>query len=146
MIQAASDANMIPMYAWIGCDGTAVTRTGVGKIVITHIAPNLPNCNGAKNAPIVTSTGSHDTPVSLNNNTTNSGSNIDEDAITISKKSNVILLDLAQKDIVNYRVELIRQKQIRYANAIRSVRIRQGRSLESHTNGYLIKNDAVQVT
>ncbi len=40
-------------------------------------------------------------------------------------KKATIILDLAQKDIVNYRVEKIKQEQIRYANAIRSVRIRQ---------------------
>jgi hypothetical protein len=47
---------------------------------------------------------------------------------------------------VNYRVEKIKEEQIKYANAIRSVRIRQGKSLESNTKGYLIKNEAVKVT
>lgn len=47
---------------------------------------------------------------------------------------------------MNYRVALIKQEQIQYANAIRSLRIRQGKSLESNTKGYLIKNDAVKVT
>ena len=54
-----------------------------------------------------------------------------------------ILFDLKQTDIVNYRLERMRQNQIRYANAIRSVRMRQSKSMESKTNAYLIKNDAV---
>jgi hypothetical protein len=62
------------------------------------------------------------------------------------KKSPKILLDLAQKDIVGYRTALLRAEQIRYANAIRSVRIRYSRSKASDTTGYLIKNEAVKVT
>ncbi len=71
---------------------------------------------------------------------------VEEDLEDAPNKSNKILLDLSQKDIVNYRIELIKQEQIRYANAIRSLRIRQGKSLESNTKGYLIKNEAVKVT
>ena len=42
----AIDANDTPpVYAWMGCDGNAVTRTEAGKIVMTKIAKNLPNCN-----------------------------------------------------------------------------------------------------
>ena len=81
---------MIPMYAWIGCDGRAVTRTGVGKIVITQVAPNLPNCNGAKNTPIVVSTGSVNTPISSDNNSIDSDVTLEDDVITPSKKSNKI--------------------------------------------------------
>ena len=56
-----------------------------------------------------------------------------QDDIESMPKKATIILDLAQKDIVNYRVEKIKQEQIRYANAIRSIRIRQGKSLESNT-------------
>jgi hypothetical protein len=41
---------------------------------------------------------------------------------------------------------MIRQQQIRYANAIRSLRVRSGKSTQSDTAGYLIRHDAVQVT
>lgn len=40
----ASEEAHIPLFAWIGCDGNAVTRTEVGKIVMTKIPKNLPNC------------------------------------------------------------------------------------------------------
>lgn len=150
-IQAATKTDTIPMYAWLGCDGTAVTRTAVGKLEITHIAKNLPNCNGANNTPITSNK-----PSSLNM--------FDDSRIIVSNTGwhvailhktgstlrpqvgKKILLDLAQTDIVNYRIELIRQEQIQYANAIRSVRIRQGKRMDSETEWYLIKNEAVQVT
>lgn len=144
-IQAATETNKIPMYAWVGCDGTAVTRTEVGKIEITQITKNLPNCNGANNTPANTDKSSSlnmfdDVPTILTGSVDSTGT------IIKPKRERKILLDLAQKDIVNYRVEMIRQQQIRYANAIRSVRIREGKSIETHTEGYLIKNDAVKVT
>lgn len=136
---AQSSEKTPPVYVWVGCDGNAVTRTEVGKIVITPIAKNTKNCNGPKNTAISSST--------IDSGATNSTKSLnmfeDPDA---PKNPNKILLDLSQKDIVNYRVALIKEEQIRYANAIRSVRIRQGKSLESNTKGYLIKNDAVKVT
>ncbi len=61
------------MYAWVGCDGNAVTRTEVGKIVITKIAKNTKNCNGPKSVSnsetdkdIVSHSVSEDTSSSLN--------------------------------------------------------------------------------
>lgn len=64
---------------------------------------------------------------------TNSGY---RESIIPNKKivTNKILLDLSQKDIVNYRVKMIQEEQIRYANAIRSLRIRSGKSLEANTS------------
>lgn len=138
-IVAKSGDNNPPVYAWIGCDGTAVTRTEVGKIVMTRIAKNMTNCNGPKNSTIASSE-TDSTSVNTENSL-----NMFEDK-NAPKNPNKIILDLSQKDIVNHRVALIKQEQIRYANAIRSVRIRQGKSLESNTKGYLIKNDAVKVT
>lgn len=147
-IQAATDTDKIPMYAWVGCDGTAVTRTEVGKIEMTQITKNLPNCNGANNTPITEVKSStlnmfDDAPVSL---TGSVDSVVSTGTIAKPKRERKILLDLAQKDIVNYRVAKIKEQQIQYANAIRSVRIREGKSIESDTEGYLIKNDAVKVT
>jgi hypothetical protein len=136
---AKNGNNNPPVYAWIGCDGTAVTRTEVGKIEMTRITKNLPNCNGPKNSTIASS--ETDTIVTSNEKWLN----MFEDA-DMPKNQNKIILDLSQKDIVAYRVEKIKEEQIKYANAIRSVRIRQGKSLESNTKGYLIKNDAVKVT
>jgi hypothetical protein len=46
---AQSSEKTPPVYVWVGCDGNAVTRTEVGKIVITPIAKNTKNCNGPKN-------------------------------------------------------------------------------------------------
>lgn len=137
------------MYAWVGCDGTAVTRTEVGKIEITKIAKNLPNCNGANNTPIATTKSSSlnmfEDASSDEEVVSHSGA-VSTGMVVPQKKERKILLDLAQKDIVNYRVELVKQKKIRYANPVRSVRIREGKSIESDTEGYLIKNDAVKVT
>ncbi len=111
------------MYAWVGCDGNAVTRTEVGKIVITKIAKNTKNCNGPK------SVSNSETDMNIGNDSVSEdGSaslNMFQDDIGGMPKKATIILDLAQKDIVNYRVEKIKQEQIRYANAIRSVRIRQ---------------------
>ena len=136
----AIDANDAPpVYAWMGCDGNAVTRTEAGKIVMTKIAKNLPNCNWPKvenTTESVSDTESTPTEVATSTGTQSKK----------NKKSDKILLDLSQKDIVNYRVAKIRDEQIRYANAIRSVRIREGKSLEARTKWYLIKNEAVKVT
>ena len=123
---ATSGNNNPPVYAWIGCDGTAVTRTEAGKIVMTHIAKNMTNCNGPKSTTVGTTTTGSTDPRSLNM----FGDTTAEDRPRVTNK---IILDLSQKDIVNYRVEQIKQEQIRYANAIRSVRIRSGKSLESDT-------------
>ena len=143
-LRAENSNDTPPMYAWVGCDGNAVTRTEVGKIVITKIAKNTKNCNGPK------SVSNSETDMNIGNDSVSEdGSaslNMFQDDIGGMPKKATIILDLAQKDIVNYRVEKIKQEQIRYANAIRSVRIRQWKSLESNTKGYLIKNDAVQVT
>jgi len=56
------------------------------------------------------------------------------------------LFDLAQIDIVSYRIELMKARQIRYANALRSVRMREQASKNSNTEAYLMRNDAVIVT
>lgn len=135
----------MPMYAWIGCDGTAVTRTEVGKIVLTKIKKNLPDCKGPKspvNGTSASTTGVLPKSNVIETNTSYTGAIIPKKKIVTDK----ILLDLSQKDIVNYRVKMIQDEQIRYANAIRSLRIRSGKSLEVNTQWYLIRNDAVKIT
>jgi hypothetical protein len=56
------------------------------------------------------------------------------------------LLDLAQTDIVMYRTELMREQQIKYANALRSLRMRHAASMKSKTDAYLMQDDAVIVS
>lgn len=56
------------------------------------------------------------------------------------------LLDLAQTDIVMYRTELMREQQIKYANALRSLRMRNAASMKSKTDAYLMQDDAVIVS
>ena len=151
---ATSGTNQPPVSAWIGCDGMAVTRTEVGKIVMTQIAPNTPNCNGPKSTNTWAATS--DTVANTlpavdtvsNTGDVTSSLNMFDDTGTpdATPKKRTILLDLSQTDTVNYRIEMIRQQQIRYANAIRSLRVRSGKSMQLDTNGYLIRNDAVQVT
>lgn len=55
------------------------------------------------------------------------------------------LLDLASTDIVNYRIEQLREKSIRFANVLRSVRMRRAASMQARTNAYLMNNDAVVI-
>lgn len=143
-LRAASGTNQPPVYAWIGCDGTAVTRTEAGKIVMTHITPNMPNCNGPKS----TNTSSFQSDITTNTGTLTSSLNMFDDSNTpdTTPKKSPILLDLSQRDMLNYRIEMIREQQIRYANAIRSLRVRSGKSMQSDTAGYFIRNEAVRVT
>jgi hypothetical protein len=111
---------------------------------MTQIAPNMPNCNGPKSV----NTGSVIVDTVANRRVVTSSLNMFDDTGTTDAipKTRTILLDLSQADIVNYRIEMIRQQQIRYANAIRSLRVRSGKSTQSDTTGYLTRNDAVQVT
>ena len=124
----------------------AVTRTEVGKIILTCIAPNMPNCNGPKSTRSTQTGSSVDTVSSTGTIIPSLYMLGDDDTLDATPKKSPILLDLSQRDILNYRIEMIRQQQIRYANAIRSLRVRSGKSMQSDTNGYLIRNDAVQVT
>ena len=124
----------------------AVTRTEVGKIILTRIAPNMPNCNGPKSTRSTQTGSSVDTVSSTGTIIPSLYMLGDDDTLDATPKKSPILLDLSQRDILNYRIEMIRQQQIRYANAIRSLRVRSGKSMQSDTAGYLIRNDAVQVT
>lgn len=121
---------------------------------MTKIAPNTPNCNGPKStntgasvSDAVADTGPAVDTVS-DTGAVRPSLNMFDDSGTpdATPKKKPILLDLSQTDTVNYRIEMIRQQQIRYANAIRSLRVRSGKSMQSDTTGYLTRNDAVQVT
>lgn len=129
---------------WRGCDGTVVVRSTVGKLEITKQAPNLPDCVGPKVTEIVSAP---QETVEQAEWVTSTGTQ--EEKKWFAKKEfhpeNGPLLDLAQTDIVKYRREQMRQDQIRYANAIRSVRMRAKTTKKSDTVAYLIKNDAVVI-
>jgi hypothetical protein len=138
----SNSANNPIVSVWVSCEGTVVSRTDVGKLEISRVEPNSIGCLGKK---------VNQTSPTLDQVTESTGATLEselildeEDAVTDSTgPRDVILFDLKQTDIVNYRLERMRQNQIRYANAIRSVRMRNWKSMESKTNAYLIKNDAV---
>ncbi len=148
-------------YAWVGCDGTVVSRTDVGRIQVFSTARNLAGCQGPKwidpalvvPAPIMTgstatgstATGTTSTSVTATG-VTLSGFTMGEWSETEPPVIDAPLLDLAQTDIVAYRIELMRAQQIRYANALRSVRMRNAATKKSKTNAYLMQDDAVVVT
>jgi hypothetical protein len=146
--------------AWRGCDGTVVLRTTAGKLEVTKQAQNLPDCIGPKSAesPVVQLASS--TPVETKDD---ASADVIAESETSSDKGDAImlvmsasgktkfdastgpLLDLTSSDIVNYRKAQLRQEQIRYANALRSVRMRQKATKQSKTVAYLMKNDAVVI-
>lgn len=92
-----------------------------------------------------TSTGISSTGLTLTGNTDEGISSIYQGS-TYNPEIDGPLLDLAQTDIVTYRTELMKQRQIKYANALRSLRMRHAASMQSHTDAYLMQDDAVIVT
>lgn len=125
------------VFTWLWCDGTVVGRTEVGKLETRTTEKNLPGCLGPKWWESVVSEKS-----------SNDESKILRTGAIFDNNRGITdpILDLAQKDIVAYRRELMRSQQIRYTNALRSVRMRAQATKNSHTNAYLIRNDAVIVT
>ena len=151
-------------FAWIGCDGTVVSRTAVGKLEILYTEKNLPGCLGPKwvdpsvviEPVVVASTGTLTTTGATLTGETLTGT-ITEATLTGELVTPTVvtgydpevdgpLFDLAQTDIVAYRTELMKARQIRYANALRSVRMRAQATKNSNTAAYLMRNDAVVVT
>lgn len=146
-------------FAWLGCDGTVVSRTAVGQLEVLYADKNLPGCLGPKwvdptivPEPVVAvSTGAVLTGTTLTG-TTATGEIIVEEVSTgttftgYDPEIDGPLFDLAQTDIVAYRTELMKARQIRYANALRSVRMREQASKNSNTEAYLMRNDALVVT
>ncbi len=133
---------------WVSCEWTVVSRTSVGTLELSRVEPNSPDCRGprANVAPvdIVEQTNAEDDWITLED----LGQEEVETDTALQNQGPVewiILLDLAQTDIVNYRLERMRQNQIRYANAIRSVRMRQAATKASETEAILMRNDAVIV-
>lgn len=172
-IYSANSDELIGAHLITNCDGTQFIRTSPGEIRVQIVAKNLPgcigmastgttpqtatgktltvtkdvtNCNGLR--VISYSDGSFksfywdkDTPNCVKANytpDTKTGSHID--------LSHGPLLDLASTDIVNYRAKLLRDQGIRFANAIRSARIRRAATKNSTTEAILMRNDAVVVS
>ncbi len=144
-------------YAWVGCDGTVVSRTDVGRIEVFYTDHNLAGCQGPKwidptlvvPTPVImtgsTATGITSTGATFTGSTL-SGFTMDQWTDGEVQSVDAPLFDLAQTDIVAYRTELMRAQQIRYANALRSVRMRHAASMQSKTDAYLMQDDAVVVT
>ena len=122
---------------WRSCEGTVVTRTDVGRIELSRIEPNSPGCRGPRYE------GVRIMEEVIGDETNYPDTEEDTGLIIGNGPRGEILFDLAQTDIVNYRLERMRQNQIRYANAIRSVRLRNKASMQSKINAYLMRNDAV---
>lgn len=117
----------MPIYTNIQCGQPIAARTAVGQLEMIATTTTASGCVGT------TTTAPH------------MWLDMFADGADSTTKTSKILLDLAQKDIVGYRTALLRAEQIRYANAIRSVRVRAAQSKTSETTGYLIKNAPVKV-
>lgn len=57
--------------------------------------------------------------------------------------SNGPLFDIKSTQIADYRKKLLLDQGIKFANPVRSVRIRKNPNMKSTTEAYLMKNDAV---
>lgn len=130
-------------YAQLNCSGIAVVRTGVGRLETIAVARNLPGCIG----PI--------SPVAMQDVTTVSTWSV-ADTGSLSPHQDRInleyiaqkdgpLLDITSEDIGNYRIEKLKEQGVQHANPVYSVRIRNGASMKTNTEAYLIKNDTVVV-
>ena len=135
----SADTNRV-VSVWKGCDGTVVSRTDVGVLTMTKTEKNLPGCTGPRGSESTSPTGTF-TGVA-----TTTGSSLTGVTRKPYDASQGPLLDLAQKDIVNYRIEMLKKQQIQYANALYSLRMREKQTKQSKTVAYLIKNDAVVLT
>jgi len=147
-------------FAWIGCDGTVVSRTDVGRLEVFYTEKNFPGWLGPKwvdpaivvEPAVVVSTGALVNTGTTLTGTTATGETTQEEILTgivltgYDPEIDGPLFDLAQTDIVAYRIELMKARQIRYTNALRSVRMREQATKNSDTEAYLMRNDAVVVT
>ena len=102
------------------CTGTRISSLSRGGYVLSRVAPNLPGCISTHVSEELTDT-SH------------------------RKISSGSILDLTSTDIVHYRIYHLREQGVRFANALRSVRMRARASRASRTNAYLMRNDAVTI-
>jgi hypothetical protein len=143
ILTLSADTNRV-VSVWKGCDGTVVERSNVGELKVTHTEKNLPGCNGPRFVPTIS------TPSASTGNTSPAtGSTVNTGSTrtpTYNPETSGPLLDITQADIVNHRIEKMRADQIRYANALYSLRMRAQATKKSETVAYLIKNDALVIT
>lgn len=138
--------------AQVNCNGTAVIRTEVGQLEIVSIPANIEGCVGStpSQTSVVPPAGSSQAPTQAQSGTVK----VPTGNTTVKKETpkkrfnpeNGPLLDLASTDVGNYRIDRMKEQGIKYANPVRSVRMRQAPTKNSNTNAYLIKNDAVVVS
>lgn len=105
----------------LNCSGRKITTLSNGQMYSTQVEKNLPGCIEVKYNPKLR-------PTEKRINTENGP-----------------LLDTASTQIVNYRAKLLMDQKIRFAEVIRSVRMRQAASKKSKTVSYLMDNDAVVI-
>ena len=121
-------------YAKLNCDGTAVVRTDVGQLDMVSVEKNMPGCVGG--------TATSESATSKTIGKTSSG----EVTKVYDATKNGPLLDITSEQIGQYRINLMKEQGIKYANPIRSVRMRSIPSKVAKTTAYLMKNDAVVVS
>jgi Bacterial SH3 domain len=156
------------------CDGTQFIRTSPGEIRVQVVAKNLPGCIGiaSTGSSIQTSIGGS-TLLVIRDVTNCNGLRVisysDESYKSFYVEKNLPncvraayvppadtgshidlshgpLLDLASTDIVNYRTKQLKDQWVRFANAVRSARIRRAATKNSNTEAILLRNDAVVVS
>lgn len=118
--QVSSGVTLTVTKDVINCNGLRVISYSDGSYKSFYAEKNLPNCVRAAYTPEV-----------------DTGSHID--------LSHGPLLDLASTEIVNYRAKLLKDQGIRFANAVRSARIRRAATKQSTTEAILMRNDAVVI-
>jgi hypothetical protein len=112
----------IAMDEITNCNGLRLTSLSNGRYYSTRVAENLPGCIDAVYDP-----------------------NIRPESPRVNL-SNGPLLDLASTDIVNYRNKLLKDQGVRFADVIRSVRMRRAANMQAKTTAYLMNGDAVVVS
>lgn len=134
------------------CSGVQVVRTSAGQFEVRHVESNLPGCINSQG---VTETVSP-TIIATTTNVVSTGATSESSWMVFVWEATLILpgidlshgplLDLASTDIVKYRIEQLKEKSIRFANVLRSVRMRRAASMQSETRAYLMNNSAVIIS
>ncbi len=173
-----SFADITDVIMVTNCDGTRITRTAVGQLVITHIETDVPGCvgkssiHGATQAHVQTQTqkqvqsqtgteavtivtncsGMRVTRRGTGVTITRVEKDLEQCIDTTSTPSGQYdasrgpALDLRSTDIVAYRALQMRNMGIRYADPIRSVKLRAGKSMTTRVQAYLMSNDSVIIS
>ncbi len=157
------------------CDGTRVSRTEAGQLVVTHIEAYSPGCVWGSRASESKQSNTEsqkntDSTIVITNcsgmRVTRTGTRVmitraqkhlencimtntgESDRTNLEKYNadNGPALDIRSTDIVHYRTLQMKNKWIRYVNPTRSVKMRAGESMLARVRTYLMKNDAVIIT